>query len=136
MTDRINRNILEPSSVPISGVDHRVSCNNCTSACCHAGTVMPLTKSEVTRLVDAGTEIHISPKSANGGNHPGIGRLFYRLATDCGNLKEDPETGKTYCAVWGTGDQPNICRRFQPGSLQCVLLQLGSIRRGEAVHEP
>ena len=121
-----NQNNPRLDVVPVGGVDPEVSCSKCPSACCRAGVVLKLSAREAGTLREAGTELGEPPN----GNRL-LGSKSYLLASDCGNLAIDPETGATSCKIWGTKEYPRVCRDFPVGGYWCVEIQDSRIRRGE-----
>ncbi len=121
-----NQNNPRLDLVPVGGVDSEVSCSKCPSACCRAGVVLKLSVEEARTLREAGTELEKLP---NGNRW--LGRKSYLLASTCGNLVIDPETGATSCKIWDTEKYPRVCRDFPMGGYWCVVIQGWRIRRGE-----
>lgn len=125
-----NGNRLQLEIVPIGGADKDISCQKCPSACCRAGMAIPLNRQEAHTLEDAGTDIREVSKR----EHPpraGLGRKFFQLMSDCGNLVTDPSSGETSCAIWREDNYPKACARFKEGGYNCVDTQLSRITADE-----
>lgn len=129
----LNNNRLSLSIVPVGGIDKQVSCANCPSACCRAGMVIPLSGKEADIIASAGTDMQKLDRHETVGHHAGIGRKFYKLLSDCGNLDIDPNTGQMQCKIWHTKDYPKACNRFTEGSYNCVDVQLTRIGSGQDI---
>jgi Fe-S-cluster containining protein len=97
-----------------------INCDSCVGACCRRDIVLPLTKREHRRLVDAGTVLRLLTREelkANLAASPGIFLRYYQFETDCGNL--DTETNQ--CNDYE--NRPEGCRDFNPGTPMCQTMK-------------
>lgn len=133
----------------------KISCENCTGACCVAGTTMELNEAEYEFLENAGTEFGIVWPILPGvdvraflqaavdsttdpvrkeklewwqGIEPDHG--LFTLRTNCGFLAVSAE-GPPRCTAYENPERPIICREFQAGSLACI-----GLRRLRRVPDP
>ncbi|SRR5581483_4523835 len=123
-----------PVLQPFSPLD--IHCGNCEAACCRRGTSIPLTDTEVHTLEMAGTVLRYDkrePASRLQTFARGVGRLlhqkvadtraFYAFESDCGNLRENPETGQLMCAIYEDPERPAVCEAFKQGTYQCMVVR-------------
>jgi hypothetical protein len=101
---------------------HGFSCGDCPSACCTAGTVLPLSKDEAWSLIEAGTGLLEHPEDklhqlSRKERRNDI--TFYKMETDCGNLQLPEDGGPGKCDVFQSSERPAICREFAVGSAAC-----------------
>ena len=122
-----------------------ISCENCTSACCRADTLVELTLEEVSLLIRGGTKLLTvampSPHDRDDVIYP-IGHEYdpdtgnrawilekarpfeplaanmgrYILATDCAYVGTN-EVGQSICTIYE--ERPAICREFEMGGDKC-----------------
>jgi hypothetical protein len=108
---------------------HGFSCGDCPSACCTAGTVLPLSKDEAWSLVEAGTGLLEHPEESThqlSRKERRNGIAFYKLETDCGNLQLPDDGGPGKCDAFRSPDRPEICREFVVGSIACQNIRVGT----------